>query len=256
VKNLKDAIQSNETLVGMWSALGNHVAIEICANSGFDFILIDAEHGANDVLTVLQQLQVVAAYPVNPIVRIPNKESSLIKRYLDIGATSILAPFINTADDAQELVRATRYPPKGIRGSGYGLGRVSKWGARSNYGEIAGSEITLIAQIETTEALSNLESICAVEGIDAVFFGPADIAASLGKIGQYADQEVVELILQGMSKVHALGMPIGVYSADAELLKKYKAAGATIFGVASDTGILAGGSRKQAADYAKLCGRP
>lgn len=252
MKTLKEVINTGDSIVGMWLALGSSYTAEICATGGFDFVLIDAEHGPNDVLTTLQQLQVLAAYPVHSIVRIPNKDSSLIKRYLDVGTVNILAPFINTAKEAQDLVYATRYAPEGIRGSGYGLGRVSQWGKRTDYPHIASREITLIAQIETTEGLENLEAICVVDGIDAVFFGPADIAASIGKIGQYADAKVVDLILGGMAKAKSLGMPIGVYTADPKLLAKYKNAGASIFGVASDTGILASGARSLAREFSAL----
>lgn len=250
--NLKTALQSGDPLLGMWVNMGSSYTAEICATCGFDWLLIDAEHGPNDVRSVLAQLQAVAAHPVHPVVRIPNKDTSLIKRYLDIGTKSFLVPFIDNADAANNLVAATRYPPEGIRGIGAGLARVSEWGARSSYLAKAHDEITLIAQIESVEGLSNVEEIAQVEGINALFFGPADIAGSLGKIGQNTDNEVFDAIETGITVAQRHGMPCGVYVSDQTLLKRCQAAGANLFGVAADVALLAQNGRVAAQTYRSL----
>lgn len=236
---LKQLLAADKPFFGLWSALGAANSIELCATTGFDWILIDAEHGPNDVPLVLEQLRAIAAYPVVPVVRPPNLEPSLIKRYLDLGATNLLAPMVNDAETAASLVRATRYPPKGERGFGSGLARVSRWTSRSDYISVADDEITLIVQIESAEALENVENICQVDGVDAVFFGPADIAASIGKIGKFSDPEVVDRTISAAKKATALKVPSGIYTADAAFLAEAVKAGVRMLGVASDTGLLA-----------------
>lgn len=239
-------LSEGRVLYGLWAALGSAYSTEVCATTGFDWILIDAEHGPNDVRSILEQLRALAPYPVLVVVRPPNLEPSLLKRYLDIGATNILAPMVNTAEAAAAVVSATQYPPKGIRGVGAGLARVSRWNGRTDYLKVADKEVNVIVQIETIEALINLESICRVDGIAGVFFGPADIAASMGKLGQPTDPEVVEKIIEGAKLAKQLKVPSGIFTVDPKFLSASIAAGVQLLGVASDVGLLAAGGRAAA----------
>ena len=245
-------IKAGRPQFGLWTALASPLVAELCATTGFDWMLIDAEHGPNDVRTVLGQLQAVAPYDIAPVIRMPNKEPSLIKRYLDIGADTFLFPMVNSSAEAAALVAATRYPPEGVRGVGSGLGRVSKWNAISGYLSKANESVTVIVQIETKEALENLEQICQVPGVDAVFFGPADLAASFGLLGQPQHERVTQSIMQGIELASELQIASGVYSNEPEFIKRANAKGASFFGVASDTGLLASSARALAASFDDL----
>jgi len=236
------AIQS--PLYGIWAALGEAVTAEVCAAARFDWICIDAEHGPNSTRSVLAQLQAVAAYPVDPVVRLPNHDRSLIKRYLDIGATSLLVPFVDSAEQAADIVSATRYPPMGQRGVGAGLGRVSAWGADADYLTVASEAVTVIAQIESEQGLQSLERICETPGVDAVFFGPADIAASLGALGDVGNPKVCAAVLGGIETATALGMPSGVYTSDPGFISAARKAGTSLIAACSDVSLLAGGARE------------
>lgn len=160
------------SLIGAWANLASSLVAEAIAAIGFDWLLIDAEHGPNDVPSVLAQLQAVAAYPVVPVVRIPNHDASLIKRYLDIGAHNLLVPMVDSAAQATAIVEASRYPGAGIRGVGAGLARASRWSLQGDYLQTANASVRLIAQIETESGLENLDAIMAVAGVDAVFLDP------------------------------------------------------------------------------------
>ena len=241
-------------LVGLWAALADPYAAELCANSAFDWMLIDAEHGPNDVRTVLAQLQALAAYPVHPMVRLPNDDASLIKRYLDIGARNLLIPVVDTVEEAAAVVAATRYPPDGIRGVGAGLARASRWGARSDYLAEANDEVHLWVQLETTTALQNVEAIASLPGVDGVFFGPADIAASMGKLDKATDPDVVAAVIDGIERATAVGARSGVFIPDNTVLVACRNAGATLLGVAADTGMLAAATRRTAREMRELLG--
>ena len=252
--DMKQALADGAVLVGMWAALADPYAAELCANSAFDWMLVDAEHGPNDVRTVLAQLQALAPYPVHPMVRLPNDDASLIKRYLDIGARNLLIPLVDTAEQAAAVVAATRYPPDGIRGVGAGLARVSRWGARSDYLTEANGEVHLWVQLETTTALQNVEAIASLPGVDGVFFGPADIAASMGKLGEATDPDVVAAVIDGIERATAIGARSGVFIPDGAVLEACRNAGATLLGVAADTGMLAAASRRTAREMRDLLG--
>lgn len=251
-RDMKTELAGGDVLVGLWAALADPYAAELCATSGFDWILVDAEHGPNDVRSVLAQLQALAAYPVHAMVRLPNADASLIKRYLDIGAQNLLIPLIDTVDEARAVVQATRYPPEGIRGVGAGLARVSRWGARGGYLAEANDEVNLWVQLETAAALTQLEAIAAVPGVDGVFFGPADIAASMGKLGATTDAEVIAAVVDGIERATAVGARSGVFIPDETVLTACRLAGATLLGVAADTGLLAAATRRSAREMRRL----
>ena len=205
----KDALAAGKPQIGLWLSLADRYAAEACATTGFQWLLLDGEHAPNDVGSMLGHLQSVAPYPGQPVVRPPIGDSTLIKQYLDIGARNLLIPMVDTADQARALVAATRYPPQGIRGVGAAAARASRWGARPNYLERANDEICLLVQVETATALSNLNDILLVDGVDGVFIGPSDLAASLGHRGNPGHPDVQAAIERAINTIVASGKAAG-----------------------------------------------
>ena len=161
--------------IGLWVGLADSVCVEICAGAGFDWLLIDGEHGPNDVRTLLAQLQAMAPYSAHPVLRPLTGDVHLIKQLLDIGAQTLLIPMVESAAQAEQLVAAMRYPPAGIRGIGTTLARAARWDRYPNYLQEANDQTCLLVQVETRKGLENLEAIAAVEGVDGVFIGPSDL---------------------------------------------------------------------------------
>ena len=187
----KRALAAGEPRIGLWAALADPYAAEICAGAGFDWMLLDGEHSPVDVETILSQLQALAAYPVHAVVRPPIGDPVIIKRILDLGAQTLLVPMIDTGEQAAAIVAATRYPPDGIRGVGAGLARASRWGLIEDYVQNANEEICLLVQVETVTGIENLDGIAATDGVDGVFIGAVDLSASMGYRGR-ADHPVVD----------------------------------------------------------------
>lgn len=180
----KRALAEGKPQFGLWAALADAYVTELLATAGFDWLLIDNEHAPNDVRSTLAQLQAVAAYASHPVVRPVRSDSALIKQLLDIGAQTLLLPMIDTAEQAADAVAATRYPPQGIRGVGSALARASRWNRIPDYLNTAADELCVLVQVETVQGLDNLSAIAAVDGVDGVFFGPADLSASMGLLGK------------------------------------------------------------------------
>ena len=195
----KQALKAGTPQIGLWASLADPYVAEALATAGFDWLLIDGEHAPNDLRSVLGQLQAVgsaasfdaSSHPTHPIVRPPIGDVVLIKQYLEIGAQTLLIPMVDTAEQAARMVAATRYPPRGVRGVGSAGARSSRWSGVPDYLHGADAEICLLVQVETTTGLANLAEIAAVEGVDGVFFGPADLSASMGLLGQPAHPDVV-----------------------------------------------------------------
>ncbi|MGZ5155700.1 MAG: 4-hydroxy-2-oxoheptanedioate aldolase [Caldimonas sp.] len=234
----KAALSRREAQIGLWLSLADAYVAEIMATSGFDWLLIDAEHAPNDLRSVLAQLQAVAPYPVSAIVRPVLGETALIKQYLDIGAQTLLVPMVHTAEQARAVVAATRYAPRGTRGLGSQMARVSRWSQVPGYIEHGDDEICVLVQAESKEALANLEAIAAVDGVDGVFFGPADLSASMGHLGRPDDPEVLAAIDAGMATVLAAGKAPGIIATDAKRAAHYLKAGAVFVAVGVDAGLL------------------
>jgi 4-hydroxy-2-oxoheptanedioate aldolase len=224
---------------------------EVSATAGFDWLLIDNEHAPNDVRTTLSQLQAVAPYRGEAVVRPVSGDVALIKRLLDIGVRNLLVPMIDTEEQARLMVSAVRYPPHGIRGVGSAVGRASRWSSRKDYLDVADSEICLLVQAETATALSNLDAICAVDGIDGVFIGPADLAASMGYRGKAGHPEVQAAIDGAIKKIIASGKAAGTLTSDPALARHYLELGCTFVATGIDILILANGARKLAADFGR-----
>lgn len=231
--------KSDRAQVGVWVCSGNTTVAEICAGSGVDWILIDSEHTPNDLQTVLLQLQAVHGYPALPMVRPPHGEANLIKQYLDLGVQNLLVPMVNSAAEAEALVRAVRYPPCGIRGVGSALARASRWNRVENYLGSADDTIALFVQIETVEAVNNLDEILAVEGISGIFVGPSDLAASMGLLGQQDHPDVVAAVEGCIERAKKASVPVGVNAFAPATADRYIAAGVNFILVGADVAMLA-----------------
>ena len=238
VNTFKQAIARREAQIGLWLGLADPYCAELCAGAGFDWLLIDAEHAPNDVRTVLGQLQAVAPYPVHPVVRPPVGDPVLIKQYLDIGAQTLLVPMVESAEQAQALVRAMRYPPEGIRGVGSALARASRWQRLPQYLAEADAQQCLLVQIESLAALEQLEAIAAVPGVDGVFIGPADLSASMGHRGNPGHPEVQAVVTKALTDIQACGKAAGILTADETLARQYLALGCSFVAVGVDTTLL------------------
>ncbi len=243
------ALARREPQIGLWLSLGQPYTAELCATAGFDWVLIDGEHGPNDIHTILGQLQAAAAYPTHPVVRVVEGQTALIKQMLDLGAQTLLVPMVDTAEQARALVAATRYPPQGVRGIGSAVARVSRWAARPDYLNEANDEVCLLVQAETVTALKNLEAICAVDGVDGIFIGPADLAASMGHRGKPGHPEVQAAIEQAMRTIIASGKAAGTLTSDPALARRYLDLGCTFVATGVDILLFANAARKLAATF-------
>lgn len=238
VNRFKQAIAEGNSQIGLWCSLPGSYAAECVAGAGYDWLLFDTEHSPGDPLTVLTQLQAVAPYPVAAVVRPAANDPVLIKRFLDIGAQSLLIPMVNSAEEARAAVAATRYPPNGIRGVS-GLTRATRFGRVAAYADQAGQELCLLVQIETREALGRIEEIAAVEGVDGIFVGPADLAASLGHVGKPGHPEVAAAVEDAIARIIASGKPAGILTPDPGFAARCIALGTLFTAVGIDAGILA-----------------
>jgi 4-hydroxy-2-oxoheptanedioate aldolase len=229
-------------LVGMWVCSGSPLVAEICAGGGLDWLLIDMEHAPNDLASVLAQLQAVAAYPVAPVVRVPTSDPVVIKQVLDVGAQNILVPMISSGEAAAKVVAAAHYPPHGQRGVGSALARSARWNRVDDYLVNAAGHVSVFVQIETVDGVANAAEIATTDGIDGVFVGPSDLAASMNLLGQQAHSDVVSAVLRAFSAVRATGKPVGVNAFDPQVADRYLLDGASFVLVGADVTLLARGS--------------
>jgi 4-hydroxy-2-oxoheptanedioate aldolase len=234
----KRALQAGETQIGVFLGLCDPYSAELMAGTGFDWLLIDGEHAPNTPESVMRQLQAIAAYPVRTVVRTVDHDPARIKQYLDVGVQTLLVPMVESADEARALVRAMRYPPNGIRGVGTALARAARWNGVDGYFAQADAEMCLIVQVESRAGLAALDDILAVEGIDAVFIGPADLAASLGHLGNPGHDEVKTVIADALARIRQSGKGAGVFSADPAAAARYLDSGASFIAVGVDTLLL------------------
>ena len=250
--HFRNALRAGQLQIGLWVGLADANAAEALAGCGYDWLLLDGEHAPNDVRSVLEQLRAVAPYAVQPIVRLVHGDVALVKQYLDIGAQTLLIPMVDTPEHAALMVRAMRYAPEGIRGMGAALARASRWNQVDNYLNRANDEMCLLVQAETPLAMKNLHAIAATPGVDGVFFGPADLSASMGYRGQAGHPEVQKAILNGIATVRAAGKAAGILMADKKLAQTYIDAGALFVAVGVDTTLLVRAATELAASF----GRP
>jgi 4-hydroxy-2-oxoheptanedioate aldolase len=236
--SFKRALRDGQTRIGLWHGLFHPYVTELLSGTGFDWLCLDAEHSPSDHHNLLAQLQAIAAYPVAPVVRAVSDDVSLIKQYLDIGVQTLLIPMVESATQAARIVAATRYPPKGIRGVGSALARASRWNQVPDYLQRCEEELCVLVQVESVPGVRNLAAIANTGGIDGVFFGPSDLAASMGMLGRSGDPAVQHVIMEGIATVRAAGKAAGVLTVDAVLARKYIEQGATFIAVGLDTTLL------------------
>ncbi|MCJ1706599.1 aldolase/citrate lyase family protein [Microbacterium sp. VKM Ac-2923] len=240
---------SGRPLAGMWVCSGSPVIAEIAAGSGLDWLLIDMEHSAVSLESVLVQLQVAAGYAITPVVRVPGNDPVVIKQVLDIGAQNLIVPMISSADEARAAVAATRYPPAGIRGVGSALARSARWNRVDGYLASAADHVSLTVQIETTAGVAAAAEIAAVEGVDAVFVGPSDLSASMGLLGQQSHPDVVAAVHAVFAACRDAGPPVGVNAFDPAVAEAYLDAGADFVAVGADVALLARASEALTARF-------
>ncbi|MFA5607430.1 MAG: HpcH/HpaI aldolase/citrate lyase family protein [Leucobacter sp.] len=241
---LRDRLAASANpLIGLWACAGSPVTAEIVAGSGCDWVLLDGEHSPNGLESILAQLYAMSAYPVAPVVRPPFGDTVTIKQYLDLGVQNLLIPMVDSAAQAEQIVRAVRYPDGtasgGVRGVGSALARSARWNRVEGYLNRAAETISLTVQIESAAAVAEVDRIVAVDGVDALFVGPSDLAASMGLLGQQNHPDVVDAVLRAIAAGVAAGKPVGVNTfvpADAD---RYLEAGASFVAIGADVAILA-----------------
>ena len=232
------AISDGQKQLGLWISLSHHYAAEVVADAGYDWVLIDMEHSPNDYFSVLGQLQVFSSRPTSALVRPEFNDPVAVKRLLDLGANGLLFPMIQTVEDAQKAVASTRYPPKGIRGVS-GATRATKFGRVTDYVDRIEQETTVLLQLESVAALENAEQIAAVDGVNGIFFGPADISADLGIVGQPMNPRVWDLIKPTAQALIASGVPVGTLVSNPEFAAQLLNDGFTYVACGIDTVLLA-----------------
>ena len=223
--------------IGTWIMSASPLVAEAVGCAGFDWGVIDMEHTPLDLMDVVHLLQAVASTKMLPIVRVPWNDTVMVKRVMDAGATTVLFPFVQNAIEAKHAVAATRYPPEGVRGMA-GMSRASRFGTLPNYFKTANQLVSVIVQLETPEAVANLEAIASVPGVDAIFLGPADLSAAMGHVGQLTHPDVMALMAQAAQRCKALGLHVGTVGGTPEVVAQYRAAGFGFVGIASDLGLL------------------
>ncbi|MFG6666181.1 HpcH/HpaI aldolase/citrate lyase family protein [Halomonas sp. HNIBRBA4712] len=249
VNEFKNALTSDSTQWGCWAGFATGYAAEIVAGTGFDWLLIDGEHAPNTVPTILAQLQAVMPYPSAPVVRCVNQDPALIKQLLDIGAQTLMVPMVESADQAAALVRATRYPPQGVRGVGGGLVRATRWDGVDDYLAKAHESLCLIVQVESPKGVECAEAIANTDGVDAVFIGPADLSVGMGHPGNPGHPEVQEAIETVIKVAKEAGKPVGILAPLEEDARRYEALGCHFIAVGIDISLLRQGAQSTVARY-------
>ena len=251
VNTFKRALKEGERQIGLWSSLASHYSVELLAGSGFDWLLFDTEHSPNELDMVFTQLQAIAPYPTHPVVRVPWNDMVMIKRFLDIGAQSLLIPYVQSAEEARNAVAFTRYPPEGVRGIA-GSVRANRFGRVKDYHKRAHEELCVLVQIETQSGIDNLDEITAVDGVDGVFIGPADLHASLGYRGETAHPKVKPVIDDAIRRIRKAGKAPGILTGVEADARHWLELGCQFVAVGLDTVILARETQNLAAKFKAL----
>jgi 4-hydroxy-2-oxoheptanedioate aldolase len=235
------AIREGRPQIGLWVSMANNYSAEVVASAGYDWLLVDMEHSPSDMSTVLGQLQAIAPHGSTAIVRPPWNDTVMVKRLLDVGAPGLLFPMVQSVDEAQAAVAACRYPPNGVRGVAGSI-RANNFGRITDYYANADDQTAVIVQVETRSAVAQALEIGQVDGVDGVFFGPADIAADMGLLGKHMSDDVWNLILSAARKLMNAGIPVGTLVTDPDFAQKLLAEGFTFVACGTDTNLLAKGA--------------
>lgn len=245
----KTAIHEGKPQIGLWLDMGEAITAEIAGTAGFDWLVIDGEHGPNDLRSIIEQLRALATSPAEPVVRVPTGESWIIKQLLDAGARTLLVPMVDSASQAQELVSAMHYPPRGIRGMGAAVARASAFNTIEDYSQTAADGLCLLVQVETRAAIADLDNILKVDGIDGIFIGPADLAADMGYLGRIDEQEVQDTIRAAIRKIVAAGKAAGILTFNETFNQRYLELGASFVAVGADVTEFSSALRSLASRY-------
>jgi len=248
VNSFKQSLKEGRQTIGCWLTQGTAIAAEIAATADFDWLLIDTEHSPNDLPSVLAQLQAIAGYDAAAAVRPHIGETHIIKQILDLGCQTLIVPMVESAAEAEMLVKSMRYPPNGIRGVGGAGARATGFSGHADYLSTADNEMCLVVQIETKAGLDALDDILTVDGVDAVFIGPSDLSANLGHIGNVGAPVVVEAVETALDKIAASDKASGIMALDPAAAKGYLARGVDFVAVSIDARTLALSLRAIAAD--------
>jgi 4-hydroxy-2-oxoheptanedioate aldolase len=239
--SFKRALSAGQQLLGLWVGLGDDNVAELCSHAGFDWLLIDGEHGPNDLRSILSQMRAVQGSSTASVVRLASDDRVTIKQHLDIGAQSLLVPMIESAEQAREVVRSCRYAPSGVRGVGAALARASRYGRVGDYIHRAADEICVLLQVETTTGIEALEAILEVDGVDGVFVGPADLAADMGLPGKPGCDDVQQVVVDALKLIGKSKKASGILTSDVDLARRYQSMGVSFLAVGSDVSVLVSG---------------
>ena len=237
VNTFKRRLKAGETLIGLWAQSGHAVVTEVVADAGFDWLLVDGEHAPLEVPTIVDQLRVIEPTGTPAIVRPAWNDPVILKRVLDTGVQTLLVPYVQSAEEARRAVASSRYPPSGVRGVAATI-RANRYGRMPDYHRRANDEMCVLVQLETGEAVARLEEIAGVDGVDGVFIGPSDLAASLGHLGHNAHPEVRALIADACRRARAAGVPIGILAPLEADARAFLHMGFQYVAVGSDIGVL------------------
>lgn len=247
--HFKQALKEGRAQIGLWQALANPYTVEICADAGYDWLLLDAEHAPNDVPLLVSQLQAMKGTASHAVIRPPIGETWIIKQLLDIGAQTLLIPMVDSRAMAESMVKAVRYPPHGVRGVGAALARASAFNRTADYLQTANDEVCLLLQVESRAGLDALDDITGTEGVDGVFIGPADLAADMGFLGRPGAPEVQAEVEKALQKIQSHGKAAGILTGDLGLAKRYLELGATFVAIGNDVTLLANATTKLLSDF-------
>lgn len=247
VNKFKQAIKSGKPQIGIWSSLCSHISAEVLSDAGFDWVLLDTEHSPNELPLVQNQLDAMIGSSAEAIVRPAWNDTVLIKRFLDVGARTLLLPYVQNADEARRAVAATRYPPQGVRGVS-GCTRANRYGRVKDYFKRVHDELCVLVQVETRAAMANLEDIAAVEGVDGIFIGPNDLAADMGYLGNWQHPEVWKVMEDAAKRIKKAGRAPGILVGEADG-RRCLDMGYLFVAVGSDLVMLARGTEALAAKF-------
>ncbi|ARE41653.1 2,4-dihydroxyhept-2-ene-1,7-dioic acid aldolase [Rhodovulum sp. P5] len=245
----KALLKEGRPQIGVWNAIPHSTVADMLAACGFDWIVLDTEHGAMEVTDTLPALHAIDGYPeVSAVVRVAINDWVLIKRHLDQGAQTLMLPYVQSREEAEAAVQAIRYPPRGVRGVA-GMTRSSRYGLIGDYMARAEEELCLILQVETGQALDRLEDIATVDGVDGIFIGPADLSASLGYPGQQRHPDVVAAIEGAIGRLKDVGVPSGILTLDEEFAHHCIGLGTSFTAISVDMAALRNAATALLADF-------
>ena len=236
VNHFKHALKAGKPQIGIWSSLCSHIVADVLSNSGFDWVLLDTEHSPNELPNVQHQLHAMQGGTANPVVRVAWNDMVMIKRFLDVGAQSLLLPYVQSAEEAKNAVISMNYPQKGMRGVAGGA-RAMGYGRIKDYHKNAPNELCLLVQVETRNAMQSLDAIADVEGVDGVFIGPNDLSADMGYLGNWQHPEVWKVMEDAAKRIRKAGKAPGILVGEADG-QRCLDMGYLFVAVGSDIGLL------------------